>query len=167
MSNKLLELARRPAAPAVFVAAGIASALVLQHLLGWAPCPLCILQRLTAIGLCLSLSVRAFFGDTAGRKADVALACVMMSSLGGVWAAGTHLWILLGPQSGSCDPGVARFVGHLVDALPGSAWLLEGGGTCEDTRYELLRVPLPAWSGALHLAGAGWAAQQRFLQRGN
>ena len=163
MMNKLLPLLARPGAPAAAVLAGLVGALALQHVFGWAPCPLCILQRLTAIALALCLWAWAWCKPSRAR--DLALAAAVAFAVTGIWAAGAHLWILFGPQDGACGPGVARFVGHLVDALPGSEWLLEGGGACEDARYQLLGLPLPAWAGALHLVGASWALALR-LRRG-
>lgn len=145
--------------PAAVLALGLVSALVLQHAFGWLPCPLCIIQRLSAIALFAALMG---FGATRpgswARRVSVAVAALAM--LAGLAGAGAHLWLLFGPQTQSCGPGIALFVAQLVDALPGSEWLLEGAGFCEDARYQVLGVPLPAWSGALHVVAFGLMAWQ-------
>ncbi len=145
------------AAP-LFMLVVLLGALALQHLLGWLPCPLCILQRLSGIGLLLALSLAALPLPRNGANAVRLLACLFGAA--GLVAGGSHLWLLAQPASGSCGPGLARLVGHLVDALPGSQWLLEGAGACEDVRYQILWIPLPAWSMGAHAAalGMGWLA---------
>lgn len=154
-----------PWAPPFVVAGGLSAALVLQHALNWSPCPLCILQRLTAISLFLLLFLSAYLVRKRPRQADLVLVLACGFALAGVWAGVSHLWVLYEPQSGACGPGVARFVGHLVEALPGSEWLLEGAGACEDTRYQLLGIALPAWSALLHVMGVVWALLLRFRIR--
>lgn len=144
-------------APAALLACAVGGALALQHLLGWLPCPLCIVQRLTALFLLVAL---IGFGLTQPRShaRHACLGLAGIAAVAGAVAAGAHLWLLIQPQTGACGPGLARWVGHLVDAIPGSQWLLEGAGVCEDARYVLAGIPLPAWSGAAHLASAGLAA---------
>lgn len=138
--------------PAIFVAAGILSALVLQHGLGWVPCPLCILQRLSSIGLLVSLVAL-----TQTKKGSVSRAVVLgaasLITAAGLAAAGSHLMLLAAPEASSCGPGLALFVAQLVDRIPGSAWLLDGSGPCEEARYALLGIPLPALSALLHITG--------------
>lgn len=144
--------------PCVFMLLVLLGALTLQHVFGWLPCPLCILQRLSSIGMLGCLVASAF---VSGRRASLAaLFLASAFAAAGLVAGGAHLWLLAQPASGSCGPGLARFVGQLVDALPGSDWLLEGAGACEDARYQVLGLPLPAWSMAAHaFAGAlGWAS---------
>ena len=134
------------------VGAGIAGALGLQHLLGWVPCALCIVQRLTSISLLIGLTL---FAVSAKGSALRALAWVIsaLAVAAGLTAAGAHLTLIWSPEPVTCGPGIALYVGQLVDAIPGSAWLLEGSGPCEEARYQLLGVPLPAWSGLMHVAG--------------
>lgn len=138
--------------PALMVGAGIIGALCLQHLLGWVPCALCIVQRLTSIVLLIGLMLFAVSVRGSGvRMLGWALSALAVAA--GLTAAGAHLALIWSPEPVTCGPGVALYVGQLVDAIPGSAWLLEGSGPCEEARYQLLGVPLPAWSGLLHLAG--------------
>ncbi len=150
------QLRSLPAAPALLMASGMGAALLLQHVLDWLPCPLCIVQRLTALSLVVLLS-----GWALAERSDLArriwLGAAAIAAFAGVAAAGAHLWLLWQPQTGACGPGLARWVNHLVEALPGSEWLLEGAGACDEAKYALIGIPLPAWSGALHLAALAWA----------
>lgn len=65
----------------------------------------------------------------------------------------SHLWVLAHPSGGACAPGLGRFFGQLMDYIPGSAWLLEGGGSCETADYAILGIPLPALSMLTHVVG--------------
>lgn len=146
--------------PAGVMLASLLGALLLQHLLSWLPCPLCIIQRLSAIALFVLL---LGWGLTpkASRAKPVWLMGAGLTTAAGLAAAGAHLWILWQPDTGSCAPGLARWVGQLVDSMPGSEWLLEGAGACEDARYALLGLPLPAWSAMAHVAALTCALVQR------
>lgn len=141
--------------------ASMLGALALQHLLGWQPCPLCILQRLTALTLLLCLVTFAWSKDENLR--DFALWSSHLAAGTGVIFSASHLWLLANPQTETCGPGLALFFSQLVDALPGSSWFLEGAGACDDARYSILGIPLPGWAIAAHLipwAHANWVAKK-------
>lgn len=149
--------------PPVFVLIAVTSALLLQHALGWLPCPLCILQRLTAIGLMVSLIVAAGPGRPHEK---LALAAAGVFSLLGLLAGGAHLQLLAEPSIGACGPGLSRYVSNLMDYIPGSTWLLEGAGACDDARYQILGIPLPAYSMAVHLLAFALAVRVAVKPRG-
>jgi len=130
------------------------AALALQHILGWQPCSLCILQRITVGALTLSLVVWAL-ADGAARQCAIVAAGLATGA--GLFFAGAQLWLLANPSDGSCGPGLALTMARLADAIPGSAWLLEGAGACDDARYLVLGLPLALWSGAVHLLAFCWA----------
>lgn len=150
------DILRAPAAPALALGAALLGALLLQHLLGWQPCPLCILQRLSAIALFLGLLAYAF---TSGLARSIALGVSGLACGAGLVFAGLQLWLLYTPATETCGPGLALTISQLVDSLPGSAWLLEGAGACEDARYNILGLPLAAWSAAAHVFALGWAVK--------
>ncbi len=128
----------------------MAAALVLQHVYDWQPCPLCIIQRLTVLGLAVAVALFAWSKPGSSRALWL-IGVAIAFAMAGLAAAGAHLWLLAQPATGACGPGLARMMMHLVDALPGSEWLLEGSGACDDARYVVIGVPLPAWSGLAHL----------------
>lgn len=136
-------------APATLVFLSMVAALALQHALGWVPCPLCILQRLSAIGLMLSLAAWALAKDSRSQK--IGLGVGLLMCLLGLAAGTAHLWVLAHPTGGACAPGISRLVGQLMDYIPGSAWLLEGAGSCETADYKVAGVPLPALSMLAHV----------------
>lgn len=150
------------AGPAALLLAALASALALQHTLGWAPCPLCIIQRITALALLVALMGYATTSNETWQ--DVWLAVGGLATGFALLAAGAHLYLIFSPQEATCGPGLAMAVTRLVEALPGSEWLLEGSGACGDTRYSIFGIPLPAWSGLAHVTAFGLALSQRLRQ---
>ncbi|EPM92719.1 disulfide bond formation protein B, partial [Pseudomonas syringae pv. actinidiae ICMP 19070] len=90
----------------------IGGALYMQIALGEAPCPLCILQRYAL----LFIAIFAFIGAAMnGRRGVTAFeALVTLSALGGIAAAGRHVWILAHP-SDSCGIDILQ---PIVDGLP-------------------------------------------------
>lgn len=152
MTRRLADWATSPNAPALFVGASMVGALALQHILGWLPCPLCVLQRLSALALFMTLLL---WRPTGTRKGFLFLAG--LAAAAGAAAAGAHLYLLWTPQTASCGPGLALTVAKLVDAMPLGAWFLEGAGACEDASYSIFGLPLPLWSLAVHVLAVGWA----------
>lgn len=162
LTVRLPNALQNSAAPVAFLGLTLLAALVMQHVFGWAPCPLCIVQRLTAIGLALALGVYAAASSSTAK--DYALTAGSLITGAGLLAAGSHLYLLYAPSAGSCGPGLALAVSRLVEALPGADWLLAGAGACEDTRYAVLGLPLAAWSAGAHVFALGLALWQRAKQ---
>lgn len=142
---------RGPFLAAALLAASLVAALGLQHLLGWLPCPLCILQRIAVLVTALLFFAAGL--TRAGVIRGTFKALGVLSAVGGLGICAAHLWVLANPAQGSCSPGLARWARWAAESLPGSEWLLEGSGACEDASYALLGLPLPAWT-ALVLASA-------------
>jgi protein dithiol:quinone oxidoreductase len=149
----LFRVLRTPLGPAGAGLVSLVSALVLQHSFGWVPCPLCILQRLALIGLVLALLGQG----VTSRFAGLWQLLVRLFALAGASASISHLWVLANPSKGSCGPGVARLANQLMDLVPGSEWLLEGAGACEDARYAIAGIPLPGLSLGLYCGLALWS----------
>jgi len=153
--NKILQALSRPLAPAVFLLSALLAALALQHVHGWQPCPLCILQRLSAIGLIVAIGGWALApANHPVRTAALGVAALFCGA--GAAVGGGQLWVLAFPSAGACGPGLALYAQQLVEALPGSAWLLDGSGACDDARYSLLGLPLAAWSVLAHVGTLSW-----------
>ncbi len=90
----------------------IGGALYMQVVLGEAPCPLCILQRYAL----LLIAVFAFIGAAlrSSRAVTFFEGLVVLSALGGVAAAGHHVYTQFFPQV-SCGIDVLQ---PIVDELP-------------------------------------------------
>lgn len=156
--NRIHWALAHPATAPLFLASTIVGALALQHLLGWLPCPLCILQRLTALAL---LGALALHTVQSPRLRAVGLWVGFQACAFGLLFAGAHLWMLAFPAEGTCGPGLALFTTRLVEALPGSAWLLEGAGACANADYAIFGLPLPAWSALAHAGAMSLALHAR------
>lgn len=153
----MLKLLTNNYLPALYLALTLVGALVLQHIFGWVPCPLCVLQRLTAIGLLVSL---LFLARASGRGADAALVFATLFTGAGLATGGVQLHMVLQPSAESCSPGLGQALANFVEALPGTAWLLEGAGSCGDTAYSFFGIPLAAWSMLAHGTALGLAYWQ-------
>jgi disulfide bond formation protein DsbB len=144
---------------------GLVSALILQHLLGWAPCAMCIVQRLTVLGMFVfALPMEA--SPLAGRQRLVARCGVLLFASVGTATALAHFWLFVSPVPTSCGPGLAHFFDRLVEELPGSSWFLQGAGPCDDVRYQVLGVPLPLFSALLHILAVVFAFRKNAINAG-
>ncbi len=145
---------------AVGALGALGSALVLQHELGWIPCALCSLQRVAFIVVLMG----ALAGISASRGLLAAgKGLASLGALGGLAFAGQHLWLLWGPPATTCGDGLRHFVDRMVEALPGSDWLLAGVAPCEDASNLLLGLPLALWAAMLFLGMLAllWAPVRR------
>lgn len=121
----------------------IGGALYMQIVLGEAPCPLCILQRYAL----LFIAVFAFIGAaTPGRLSlTICELLVTLSAIGGVIAAGRHVYIQSHPTE-SCGIDVLQ---PIVDGLP-LAWLFpvgfQVGGFCETPYPPVFGLSLAQWA---------------------
>lgn len=121
----------------------VGGALYFQFGRGEDPCPLCILQRYGFILVALfSFIAAAFPHRGAGRRLFVGLA--LLSSIGGIVAAGKHVWVLSSLQSCGFDT-----LQPIVDSLPPASWfpaLFKTAGLCETPYPPILGLSLPAWA---------------------
>jgi disulfide bond formation protein DsbB len=117
--------------------------LILQHLVGLNPCPLCIFQRFAyvAVGI-FGLSAAA----AAPRPAARALALLMLlAALVGAGIAGWHVWLQMNPESLSCGPGLETMLENfpLTQVLPR---VFRGSGDCADAGWTLFGISIAGWS---------------------
>jgi len=129
-------------------AAAVITAIGLQHLLGWEPCPLCIMQRLalgaTAIfALCAALTDRHFVASYSFRSG------ASIAALGGCAAAIAQLRLLANPEQASCAPGIRLYLLKMTDVFPSLSWLLDGPADCAADANLVLGLPLAFWTLAL------------------
>ena len=121
----------------------IAIALVLQHAVGLAPCPLCIFQRIAyfVVGL-LAAAAAALMPRRSARVLGV---LVLLSTLAGAGIAGRHVWLQMNPQSLSCGPGLQTMLENfpLTEVLPK---VFRGSGDCAEAGWTLLGLTIADWS---------------------
>jgi disulfide bond formation protein DsbB len=145
-------------------AAGVAMALVSQHVFGLQPCPWCILQRLIFIFIALVALAGVVWHSRTGTV--VAALGVDLLALAGIGAA---LWQhFVAAASESCNLTLAdKIVSGLgLDA----AWpdVFEARASCADAAATMLGVPYEFWSLALFAvlgSTASWALLARWRDR--
>lgn len=121
----------------------IGGALYMQVVLGEAPCPLCILQRYAL----LLIAVFAFIGAAMPgvRSLTFFEGLVVLSAVGGVIAAGNHVYILANPMV-SCGIDTLQ---PIVDGLPLASILplvFQVDGFCATPYPPVLGLSLAQWA---------------------
>ena len=121
----------------------IGGALYMQIVLGEAPCPLCILQRYAL----LLIAIFAFIGAAmrTRRSMTVFEGVVVLSAIGGIVAAGRHVYILANPAV-SCGLDALQ---PIVDGLPLAAVFPLGfqvDGFCSTPYPPVLGLSLAQWA---------------------
>lgn len=123
----------RPRLLAGLIAAACMTALgigfLVQHVLGYEPCSLCVLQRLGFIGVLIAAILLVALPGT--YAVSVALAgTVTTAALGGLAVASYQVWLqAFPPLVASCGRGIAAY----FDGWPfeaGLAWVFEAHGDC-------------------------------------
>jgi disulfide bond formation protein DsbB len=128
---------------AVVSLALIGGALYLQVFQHEDPCPLCILQRYAY----LLIAVFALAGAAARgwRGVRIAEILILLASLGGIVAAGRHVWVQAKPAFG-CGFDALEPV---VDSLPLAKILpsvFKVSGLCETLYPPIFGLLLPQWA---------------------
>jgi disulfide bond formation protein DsbB len=134
---------RRMIVLAVVAIALLGGALYLQFFRQEAPCPLCILQRYAYLFIAVFALIGAVFKSW--RKIWIAQGLILLAALGGIAAAGWHVWTQISP-SFSCGVDTLR---SIVDSLPFAKLLpqvFQVQGLCETPYPPLLGLSLPQWS---------------------
>jgi disulfide bond formation protein DsbB len=117
--------------------------LLLQHVVGLDPCPLCIFQRIAYLALALFALIAASLSPrTASRWFGV---LVLASALTGAGIAGRHVWLQMNPQGMSCGPGLQAMLENfpLIDVLPK---VFRGSGDCTESAWTLVGLTIAEWS---------------------
>jgi len=139
-------------------------ALYAQHILLLDPCPLCVLQRVAAIGLGVIFLIAALH-DPQGWGRRIYAALVLLLAGGGAAVAGWH-WHLqnLPPaEVPACGPGLS----YMLENFPvGEAMrmVFEGSGECAEVVWSFLGLSMPAWV-FICMTGLGLAGIWNNLRR--
>lgn len=132
---------------AALISFGTLSGAVWLQSRGFAPCPLCILQRMAYLGvLGFALLAAVLLRARSQVAARVALTLAALSALLGLGVALRHIGLVLHPgQLCGLDP-LAAVINHwpVTQWLP---WLFRADGLCADTP-AVFGVALPFWSAA-------------------
>jgi len=139
-----LQRERRRLIALAFVAlALLGGALYLQFVAHEDPCPLCILQRYAY----LSIAIFALLGSSQRNWSVIRASelLVLLAAIGGVAAAGKHVWTLAHPSFGCGFDALEP----IVDGLPlAKIWpaIFQVSGLCETPYPPILGLSLPQWS---------------------
>ncbi len=122
-----------------------------QFGLGLEPCPLCILQRLTLMGLGVVVLL-ATLHHPAGWGARAYGALIGLIAGVGAAIAARHVWLQHLPpeETPRCGPGLD----YLLETLPLSEIVREvltGSGECANVDWTLLGLSMPEWTLLLFL----------------
>lgn len=120
--------------------------LYMQHVMGLAPCALCITQRafIIAIGL-VALSAFIHNPDSIGRRIYAVLGIVLAA--GGGYFANHHMWLqsLPADEAPACGPGLE----YILDTFPlqeALTVLLRGDGNCAEVVWSFLGLSIAGWT---------------------
>jgi disulfide bond formation protein DsbB len=123
----------------------MAAGLYLQHVVGLAPCPLCVLQRMGFIACGLIAGGGALFARRARSLKLVALTAGI-AALAGLGVAIWHTYLIWSPPASmSCGRPFEWF----NDEFPLIVWLpkiFRGDGDCLAVDWTLLGLNIPQWS---------------------
>lgn len=140
-SRRVLNLA------AFLVCAGMmAFALYAEHKLFMDPCPLCVFQRISVIGIGIAFLLLAIHDPGPGWAKRIYLGFLGLAAAGGIVVAGRHVWLQSLPPDKvpSCGPGL----GYMLDNFPFADALkmvFTGSGECANVDWSLLGLSMPAW----------------------
>ena len=132
-------------------------ALFAEHIQGYVPCPLCILQRLAVVGLGLAFLLAAAHRPAGGFRHAYSALCAAIGLAGGGVAV-RHLWIQSQPE-GSVPPCGASFDFILENfgVVTAVRQALTASGECAEIDWSLFGLSMPAWVLLALLALSAWA----------
>jgi disulfide bond formation protein DsbB len=141
-------------------------ALYAQHVLGLAPCPLCIFQRVAVIAVGAVFLIAALH-DPGTLGARIYGGLILLTAACGIGIAGRHVWIQAQP------PGTVAACGadldFLLDIMPITQVItkvLTGSGECGKIDWTFLGLSMPWWV-LISLATLGaWGAIVNFRRIG-
>ncbi len=123
----------------------IAYALYAQHVLGLAPCPLCVFQRVAVIATGAGFLLAALHAPRGGGRRVYGL-LIAAAAAAGVGIASRHVWLQnLPPEKvPACGPGLDFMLdtfalGEVVNMV------FSGSGECAEISWSFLGLSMPAW----------------------
>ncbi len=129
------------------VCAGLmAYALYAQYQLLLEPCPLCVFQRMSIIGMGIIFLI-AGIHNSAGWSSRIYASVIGLVSAAGTVVAGRHVWLQQLPpdEVPSCGPGFD----YIMDSFPFAealSLIFKGSGECASIDWVFLGLTMPAWT---------------------
>ncbi len=124
----------------------IAAALLMEHQMLLAPCPLCILQRIMVIVTGIIALIAAIQNPRElGIRIYGALVVVSAATGGGI--AIRQLWLQSLPED--LVPACGASLDYLLDVFPLMdvlSMVLTGDGTCAEVLFTFLGISIPGWT---------------------
>ena len=145
----------------------VGASFFVQHILGIEPCPLCIIQRLTYLGL-IPVFFAAAVARSQGRVQRALFWTAVILTLEGLGVAGyqTYLQFFPAPIVASCSASLS----YMLDTMAVTevlTQLLHATGDCSDTSFKILGLTLAQASLVIFLSLAlllGMLLRQRPTQ---
>ena len=133
-------------------------ALIAERVFGYAPCPLCILQRGALIAMLAAFAL-ATAHSPPGRLRHLYSGLGLVPAGIGSALAGRHLWLqsLPADQIPPCSAGFSFLVERL-GALAAVRETLRASGECAEADWLIFGITAPAWVLAAFVGLGLWAA---------
>ncbi len=132
----------------------VGASFFVQHVLGVEPCPLCIIQRLTYLGL-IPVFFAAALMRPHGRAQRTLFWTAGILTLGGLGVAGYQTYLQVYPPSevASCSASLSYMLDNMAitDVL---TQLLHATGDCSDTSFKILGLTMAQASAIVFLVFA-------------
>ena len=132
-------------------------ALFAEHIQGYVPCPLCILQRFAVVGMGLAFLLAALHRPANWFRHAYSALCSAIG-LAGAGVAIRHLWIQNQPE-GAVPPCGASFdfIAENFGIITAVREALTASGECAEVDWSLLGLSMPGWVLLALLALTAWA----------
>jgi protein dithiol:quinone oxidoreductase len=122
----------------------LAEAMILQHLQGQAPCPLCVLDR-EAFTLFALIAIAGAIHNPARRGAAWYAGAMALVSLSGLGVAAWHVWTLHHPKFGCGIDVMEQFVNDLPTAKL-LRFIFYASGECSARHDPIFGLLVPEWA---------------------
>jgi protein dithiol:quinone oxidoreductase len=120
-------------------------ALYAEHVLGYAPCPLCIFQRVAMIAVGVLFLIAAVHNPgTWGARLYGLL--IDLAAIAGIAVAGRHVWIQAQPPG--TVPSCGADLGYLLEIMPVTEVVTKvftASGECGKIDWTFLGLTMPTW----------------------
>ncbi|MYH34195.1 MAG: disulfide bond formation protein B [Gammaproteobacteria bacterium] len=140
-------------------------ALFAEHVQGYAPCPLCILQRFAVVGMGLAFLLAAVHRPANWFRHAYSALCGAVGLAGGGVAI-RHLWIQNQPE-GTVPPCGASFdfIVENFGVITAVREALTASGECAEVDWSLFGLSMPGWVLLALLGLTAWAVWTNSFSR--